>query len=217
MILLTFVYDFGYYVIRNIMKKNILGRYEVNDQSKVVIDVSIKTVEDLFNNFDRNAPYSKKELDQEFVDYIIDSVREIGENEFIIHITLSNMPDEKVMGRVQSSIQTYFRYLKDLENRSIEMMFSRSFKLFGLGLGLLFIAIVLNRNLSTNEGILAQIFSEGLTIAAWVSLWEAIAIIFIEWRPHKKNINLYESIMRAKVAFCHRTIEGNASDNETLP
>lgn len=198
------------------MKKTILGRYEVNDQSKVVIDVSVRAVEDLYNNFDRNAPYTKKELDQEFVDYIIDSVGEIGENEFIIRITLSNMPDEKIMNRVQSSIQTYFRYLKDLENRSVEVMFSRSFKLFGLGLVLLFIAIVLKRHFSTSEGILAQIFSEGLTIAAWVSLWEAIAYIFIEWRPHIKNIKLYEKVMKAQVVFHHQPPESNAPDNGTL-
>ena len=185
------------------MKKTILGRYEVTDQEEVVIDVSIKTVEELYNNFDRNAPYSKKELDQEFVDYIIDSVREIGENEFIIRITPSNMPDEKVMSRIQKSIQTYFRYLKDLENRSIEVMFGRSFKLFGLGLTLLFVSIILNKHFSSSEGILAQVLSEGLTIAAWVSLWEAIANIFIQWRPHTRNIKIYERVINAKVIFRH--------------
>jgi len=200
-ILLTHNIVFDYHVVEYFMKKTILGRYEVTDQHEVVIDVSIRTVEELYNNFDRNAPYTKKDLDQEFVDYLIDCVREIGDNKFLIRITLSNMPDEMIMNRVRSSIQTYFLYLKDVENRAVEVMFRRSFKLFGLGMFLLALAIILNRHFSSNEGFLAQIFSEGLTIAAWVSLWEAIANIFIEWRPHTKNIKLYERVMKASVIF----------------
>ena len=196
------------------MKKTILGRYEVTDRHEVVIDVSIRTVEELYNNFDRNAPYTKKDLDQEFVDYIIDSVREIGDNSFIVRITLSSMPDKIIMNRVRGSIQTYFLYLKDVENRSIEVMFRRSFKLFGLGIFLLALGIILNRHFSTNEGFFTQIFSEGLTIAAWVSLWEAIAKIFIEWRPHTKNIELYERVMKAPVIFRHPPETGAAPGND---
>jgi hypothetical protein len=198
------------------MKKTILGRYEVTDQHEVVIDVSVRTVEDLYNNFDRNAPYTRKDLDQEFVDYIIDSVREIGDNSFIVRITLSNMPDEIIMNRVRRSIQTYFLYLKDVENRAVEVMFRRSFKLFGLGVFLLALGIILNRQFSTNEGFFTQIFSEGLTIAAWVSLWEAIAHIFIDWRPHTKNIQLYDRVMNAPVIFRQSMETGAVPGSDVL-
>ena len=127
------------------MKKTILGRYELTEQNEVVIDVSIRTVEDLYNNFDRTAPYMKKDLDQEFVDYIIDSVREIGDNDFVIRITLFNMPEEITMSRVRSSIHTFFQYLKDTEHRALETMFRRSFMLFGIGLALLSLAIAASR------------------------------------------------------------------------
>jgi len=52
------------------MKKSIISRYERTENKEVIIDVSIRAVEDLYNNFDRTAPYLKKDLEQEFVDYV---------------------------------------------------------------------------------------------------------------------------------------------------
>ena len=183
------------------MEKPILGRYELTDKNQVVIDISIKTVEELYSNFDRTAPYIKKDLDQDFVDYIIDCVREIGDNNFIIRITLTKMPEEMIMERVRGSIQTFFSYLKDVENRAIESMFSRSSRLFIIGLVLLGFSIAANRRLISNESVLWELLTQGITIAAWVSLWEAIANLFVEWNPHKKNISLYERIVKAEVVF----------------
>lgn len=199
------------------MKKMICEKSEVTDRNEVVIDVSVKTVEELYNNFDRNASNKKKELNQEFVDCIIDSIGEIGENEFVIRITLPNMPDEQEKNRLQNNIPLYFHNLKDLENRSVEVMLSRSFKLFGLGLVLLFIAIVFNRHFSLSEWTLTRIFYEGLTITAWVSLWAAIVTIIIKWPPHMKNIKLYERIMKAQVIFHYQSLGGNIQGNEVLP
>lgn len=199
------------------MKKTILGRYELTEKNEVVIDVSIRTVEDLYNNFDRTAPYMKKDLDQEFVDYIIDSVREIGDNDFVIRITLSNMPEEITMGRVRSSIYTFFQYLKDTEHRALDTMFRRSFKLFGIGLILLALAIVATRKFSSSEGVLTEVFAQGLTIAAWVSLWEAIANLFVEWRPHSKDIRLYEQVMNSPVLFRHPPTNKSIAEHHATP
>jgi hypothetical protein len=199
------------------MKKTILGRYELTEKNEVVIDVSIRGVEDLYNNFDRTAPYMKKDLDQEFVDYIIDSVREIGENDFVIRITLSNMPDEITMSRVRSSIHTFFQYLKVMEHRALDTMFRRSFMLFGIGLALLAFAIAATRKFSSSEGVLTEVFAQGLTIAAWVSLWEAIANLFVEWRPHTKDIKLYEQVMNSPVLFRCLPPDKTAAEHQTKP
>ena len=94
------------------MKKAILSRYERTKKNEVIIDASVQAVEDLYNNFDRTAPYVKKDLDPEFVDYVIECVREIGTSDFVIRISLSNMPDEAVMGRVRTSIKRIFNIFR---------------------------------------------------------------------------------------------------------
>jgi hypothetical protein len=185
------------------MKKSIISRYERTDKNEVVIDASVRTVEDLYNNFDRTAPYLKKDLDEEFVDYVIECVREIGQSDFVIRISLSSMPDETVMDRVRSSIQTYFQYLQEKERRALGAMFRRSMVLFSIGLALLALAVMATRRLSSSEGVLAEVFAQGLTVAAWVSLWEAIANLFLEWYPHQQDIKRHIKVMNAPVAFRH--------------
>ena len=187
------------------MKKPIISRYEKTKNNEVVIDASVRSVEDLYNNFDRTADYLKKDLDQEFVDYLTDCVREIGKSAFVIRISLSTMPDNTVMDRIRRSVRTFFLYLQETEKRQLRAMLRRSLVLFAIGLALLVPAIVATRRFSSSEGVLAEVFAQGLTVAAWVSLWEAIANLFIEWYPHREDIKRYERIINASVMFRQAT------------
>lgn len=183
------------------MKKTILERYAVTDDKRVVIDVSVRSVEQLYHDFDRTAPYSKKELDQEFAEYLTDCAREIGKSDFVIQISLGNEPGEQLKERVGKSIDNYYLYLKELEMRALRTMFKRFLILFGVGIGLLILAVITTRQLPTREGVISEVFAGGLTIAAWVSLWEAIALLFLEWQPHRHNIHLFNRIIDAPVWF----------------
>ena len=183
------------------MKKTAIDRYEITEKNQAVIDVSVKSVEHLYHDFDKTAPYHRKELEQEFVDYLTECVREMGKHPFVVRISLEKMPDETLMDRVNNSVNNYYIYLKELEIRSMKGMFRRSVILFVVGLVLLVLAILVNRSLSLHQGFVAEVFAQGLTIAAWVSLWESIANIFLEWHPHKENIRLYNKIIESQIVF----------------
>jgi hypothetical protein len=185
----------------SLMKKPIISRYELTEKNEIIIDASVRSVEDLYNNFDRTADYMKKDLDQEFVDYVTDCVREIGRRAFVIRISLSIMPDNVVMDRVRRSVRTFFLYLQETERRQLRAMLRRSLVLFAIGLALLVLAIAATRGFASNEGVLAEVFSQGLTVAAWVSLWEAIANLFIEWYPRRQEIKRYGRVTNATVMF----------------
>ncbi len=185
------------------MKKTVIDRYELTDKREAVIDVSVPSVERLYHDFDKTAPYHRKELDVEFVDYIIDCVREIGPHPFIIRISLETLPDDGLRDRVRKSINGYYLYLKEIERRSMHRMFRRFGILFMVGLVLLVLAIIATRGLSSQKGVMAEVFAQGLTIAAWISLWESIAGILLEWRPRIEHIKLYNRIIEATVVFRH--------------
>jgi hypothetical protein len=185
----------------SLMKKPIISRYELTEKNEIIIDASVRSVEDLYNNFDRTADYLKKDLDQEFVDYVTDCVREIGRRAFVIRISLSIMPDKVVMDRVRRSVRTFFLYLQETERRQLRAMVRRSLVLFAIGLALLVLAIAATRRFSSSEGVLAEVFAQGLTVAAWVSLWEAIANLFIEWYPRRQEIKRYWHVTKAPVIF----------------
>lgn len=185
------------------MKKTVLDRYEINEKKQVIIDVSIQTVEHLYHDFDKTAPYYRKELDQEFVDYLTECVQEIGKHPFVVRISLDKMPDELSMERTQKSINNYYIYLKEAEIRSIKRVFRRFITLFVIGSVLLVLAILATRRAILHEGVVAEVFAQGLTIAAWVSLWEALVNIFLEWRPCRENIHLYNRIIESETIFRH--------------
>ena len=47
------------------LSKPILSRYETTAAGEIIIDVAAARVQDLYNDFDRNAPYVRRDLDQD--------------------------------------------------------------------------------------------------------------------------------------------------------
>ena len=53
----------------------------------------------------------------------------------------------------------------------------------------------------TNEELTYRIISEGLMIAGWVSMWEAMATILIKWLPLRKKLKIFKKISFSKIEF----------------
>lgn len=186
------------------LKRRFLNRYERDEEGNVVIDVSAIRVEDLYEDFDKSAPYIRRDLDQDFADYLADCARELHRAPFMIRLTLDHPPDESRLSRIRHSLNTYFLYLAEIEIQKILQMFRRSAILLAIGLGILFASVWLNRLLGEERSVTANVFAEGLIVAAWVSLWEALAIFLIEWFPHRKNVVLYRRLAHTELAFRSR-------------
>ena len=184
------------------MKKHILDRYSKTEDNKFIIDIAAEKVADLYNNFDKYTPYIKKELDPDLVEYLTDSVREIGKEAFIIQFSLSSETEKKLVSRIKKSIQNYYIYLTELEHRELARMMRTSLILLGIGITILFLSVWLNLQITENNSVIAHVFAEGLTVAAWVSLWEALATFLINWAPHRQLIKMYDRIAKAPIQFC---------------
>ncbi|MBU1170348.1 MAG: hypothetical protein KKD44_12365 [Proteobacteria bacterium] len=183
------------------MKKKILDRYSRTPENELIIDISAEKVEDLFNDLDKYAPYRKKELDQDLVDYLINSVREIEKERFVIHFRLAVQADDSLTTRVKRSIDNYFRYLKVLKVRELADMVRSSMILFIIGIVFLSLSVWTNQKILDPDGVVGHVFLEGLTIAGWVSLWNAITTFLINWPPHRREMKLYDRISKAAIHF----------------
>jgi len=186
------------------VKQDISSRYDLHSSRRLAIDVSVGKVEELFEDFDSAASYVKKDLDQDFVDYLIESVREIGSYDFVIRINLPNHVQERHRKRVRKSINYYFRYLELLEQRKLRKMLWESFLLFGLGMFLLAISMTLKENASNFSGVMQELMTEGLTVAAWVSLWSAFGGLIFELARIITNIRIFRRIASREVVFKER-------------
>jgi hypothetical protein len=182
-------------------KSAILDRYARTVDQKVIIDIAAGKVEDIYNDMDRYAPYRRKELDQGLVEYLIESAQEIGRHDFVIQFRLATPADTRLTCRAQTSIHNYFHYLIALEFRKLAAMTRSSLIFFAIGMVILFLSVLANQRLADHNAVIFNILAEGLNVAAWVSLWNAIANVLIHWTPHRALIKMYQRIAKAPVLF----------------
>ena len=194
------------------MKRGILGRYEQDDAGNSIIDAAAARVEDLYNNFDKSAPYSRRDLDGDLADYLIGCARELGRVPFIIRFTLATAPEAHSLSRIRSSLKSYFLYLIEIENRNRHRMIRRSATLLAMGVAILAVTAWLNQGGTAEQSIFIKVLGEGLLIVAWISLWEALATFLVEWFPHRKNVLLYRRL--ARTPFVFRTVSREKTGNQ---
>lgn len=190
------------------MKRTAQNRYEKASDGRIVIDVAATRVEVLYNDFDKNAPFIRRDLDQDLVNYLIAGARELKRESFILRFTLDQTPDDEKQLRIRQSVNAYFLYLVECEQQRVLQMFRRSGILFCIGLALLSLSVSVNRALGPERSVVANVFAEGLTVAAWVSLWESLAVFLIEWFPLRKNTVLYRLLADAELTFVEKADTG---------
>lgn len=179
------------------MKKNILDRYDKTSNNELIINVSTDKFENLYDNFDMNSSFLKKDLSQQLVDYIIESVSEISNEKFIIKFYLEEKIEEKNILRVEESFDNYFSYLEELEKKKMKEQVKNSLIFILIGVFFITLSILIEEN----QELTYRIISEGLMVAGWVSMWEAMAILLIKWLPLTKKLKLFKKISLAKIEF----------------
>jgi hypothetical protein len=187
--------------MKAVKHREILDRYSRTEDGKIIIDITADKIEYLYNDFDKHTPYIRKELDQGLVDYLIDCVREIGNEEFLIKFRFMEPVDNDLQLRIQDSIHNYFLYLKELEIDELRQMLRTSLVLLLAGIAILTLSIWYNEHFAVQASVVNKVFSEGLTVAAWIALWESLATFLVNWAPHQRRISLLKRIASAAVLF----------------
>lgn len=183
------------------MKKDILERYERTGDGEIIVDISARKIEDLYNNFDKKSHFMKKDLNQDLVAYLIESVHEIDGEGFVIRFNFEMPAQEEFFQRVQNSVNRFFLYMQEHEHAKMKEMLRKSTIFFAIGAVLAGVSIFMNQSELMEKSIAFAVVAEGSTVAAWVSLWEALATFLIRWMPYKKKILLYKNIANAKIIF----------------
>jgi len=185
------------------MRRNILDRYDRLDDGRIAVDVYASKVEELYEDFDKQAPFHRKDLDEELAAYLLDCVREIGRAEFVIRITLDAVPAAEFQERIRSSLRKFFLYQRELELASMRRLLKKSLLFLLAGMALLFLSLWFGAAMSLDPEPLAwgRVLAEGVTIAAWVSIWESLSLLMFNWRPARQKIRLNARIAEAEVRF----------------
>ena len=185
-------------------KHDVSSRYERDSRGILCIDVATEKAEDLYNNFDRDSPYIRRDLHQDLVDYLIECAEELYPQPFIIRFSFRTPLETGKLERIRNSISTYFEYLVSSEQQVLRKMAYRSGTYLMIGLAVLVSAFLMSRTPGNDDSVVSSVFGEGLIIAAWVSLWEAIAVFMVDWFPRRRKIRLYGILAKVELEFRNR-------------
>jgi hypothetical protein len=119
----------------------------------------------------------------------------------VVRFTFEVPQDDAKYARLRSSVNRFFIYLAELEREAIAQMMRKAGLLFAVGLTIMFAAVWTRQWIGDTSSVVGDVFAEGLTVAAWVSMWEALAVVLIEWLPRRKTVRRLERLASAEVQF----------------
>lgn len=176
------------------------SRYK-SKAGKHIIEVKVKNAQQLFDAKDP-APFRERDLDDDFVEYIETSVKELRRSEAIkLSIQLEDCdPHLLSSGTIVDAIHEYYRYRVDFQTAELKTFLKRSQVYFIIGLILLILCNVGAQSLSKSlNSALVIGLKEGLIIFGWVSMWKPIELFLFDWYPYYEKRKLYLQLSKTEV------------------
>ena len=178
-----------------------LERYR-REGSTYCIDLYFQDYSQLYDNRDP-APFIERDLDEEFIKYLMLCMEEIPENEQK-KIVLKGPPVEKGSKAQEQFVEAFHRYfeheIRFLQGQ-LKALFRQGRTSLFFGISFLIICLFLATKLIIGATLFQQIFREGLVIMGWVALWKPINIFLYEWWPHLRMRKIYKYLSKIKIEF----------------
>lgn len=181
--------------------RDIRDRYQQADGEVLYIDVTAQGLRDLYQDYDRQSPYAKRDLDPDVVEYLVDGAEDAGNRTVILRFHLNEAPGEEGEQRLSKSVETYFLYEDRLEKIERRKILRTNLILFSVGLAVLAGAVLLRQPSEEDLPLMNQFLVQGLLVAAWMSIWEGMSNFILEWPGHLRMSRIYRKLAAAPVEF----------------
>jgi hypothetical protein len=188
------------------MDSKIIDRYDITPDNRFVIDVNIPGPDELFEKYDENASFYKKDLNARFEDYLLACVDEIGlKNNFIIRLGL---PEEQAKatdeGDIVFSFKEYFKYCIFICQKEIKAISLRMLLHMGLAISALLLMVAFDvANAMDGNGFFSLVVS-GLPAAVCVLLLTGFSRFLFRLMSQLSEIRTYRALKNAPVDFVYR-------------
>ncbi len=188
------------------MNSEILDRYEMTSDNRFIIDVKIPGPDELFEKYDENSSFFKKDLNARFEEYLLECVEEIGlKNNFAIRIGLPEDQDDKTNeGEIIFSFKQYFNYCILTCQKNIKTISFRMMLHLGLAVAALFLVMVFN---VADTGAATGFFSlaaSGLSTAVWVLLLTGFSRFLFRLMTQRSQIKMHRALKNTPVDFVYK-------------
>ena len=187
------------------MNSKILDRYEITSDNRFIIDVNIPGPDELFEKYDENASFYKKDLNTRFENYLLDCTDEIGlKNRFIIRIGLPEDQATKTdEGDIIYSFKQYFKYCIFSCQKEIKKISLRMLLHLGLAISALFLLMVFNAANAVSVTGFSSLVTSGLPAAIWVLLLTGFSRFLFRLMSRRSEIKMYRALKDTRVDFVY--------------
>ena len=178
------------------------NRYK-HENDTFIVEVGVKNSRQLFNEQDP-APFRVRDLDPQFVIYLVSAVEEFPlRSKIKIRILSADENDLKPENSVivSEDIQTYFQYESKLAQSKLHKRHRTARYFFIIGSLTLIACLSVAQFISTIKSAptVAKIVGEGFVIIGWVAMWRPIEDLLYSWWPIREQRQYFDKIARLDV------------------
>lgn len=172
-----------------------------HSQGKHLIEVHIKSPLQLFDARDP-APFRLRDLDDDFVEYIVASAREFSLSAAIRLVIQIDEAETKDLSQdsIKEAIRSFFIYKAEIQDTELKAFIKRSQLFLVVGLLILIASISASFSIpSGTESVPLGILREGIIIFGWVSMWKPIELILFDWYPLYEKLRFYRKLSTTEI------------------
>lgn len=187
-------------------------RYELTPDGRACIDPWVSRLDDIYNRFDHAVVVPNRNLAPALVRYLEDCTTELGAAPFVIRFHLKEAATEREQTLAKVSLDRYFAYRIALERQARTRLIKRSIVLFAAGASLITAITLATVNQVGGDGLAISLTTQGLTVAAWLLLWESFGAWFLHWAPARGREAVLWRLRVAETVFLVEADEVEASE-----
>ena len=166
------------------------ARYKM-ENNIIIIEIGVKNSHQLFDERDP-APFRERDLDPQFVTYLISAVEEFSlRTKMKIRILISDFEDLKSIKilAIQDAINAYFRYESNLAKTKLRKQNRTARYFFLIGFITLIISLSLAHYIDSIKlaPAISHIATASLLIIGWVAMWHPIEALLYGWWPIREQ------------------------------
>ncbi len=179
-----------------VLMKDLSGLYRA-EGDYVLIEITLKSLHQLFNSFDP-APFYEKDIDPDAEAYIVDAAREINIRKpikLVIYLPSPDAAAEKAR-MIQEAIHNYFSYQTQAARRDLRLALQQGRLSLAIGLSFLAACIGLRAMVPfiVRNAVVTDFLQESLLISGWVAMWRPFQVFLYDWWPIRKKIRVMEKL-----------------------
>lgn len=181
------------------------------EKENIIVEVGVKNSRQLFNERDP-APFRDRDLDPQFVIYLVSAIEEFPlRTKIKIRILTSDDDDMKPENTlaIQDAIRAYFRYESVLVIAKLRKRNRTARYFFLIGLVTLIACLSLSQLIDSIKVAprVTSIASVGLIIVGWVAMWHPIEALLYGWWPMREQRLYFDKLATTDIEVVNAQVD----------